>query len=185
MWAALRDGAGLADVLTDFYTRVYADPRLSPFFKFTTMRRAVEKQYSFLKEIFTGEECYFGDRPYNAHHWMVVSDELFDYRESLMGDCLLRYGLPDHLIRRFRAVDEMFRKQIVKATPKPRKLRGIDLPLEGFSDVTISAGTLCDGCERPIDAGQKARYHVRTGQAYCPACSVDKEDAVPDGSSWE
>jgi len=175
MWAALRDGAGLTEMLTDFYTCVYADPRLSLFFRFTTMRRAIEKQYSFLREIFTGEECYFGDRPYNAHHWMVISDELFDYRESLMEGCLRRCGIPDHLIRRFRAVDEMFRKQIVKAAPKPRKLRGIDLPLEGLSDVTISAGTLCDGCGEPIDAGQEARYHLRTGQTYCLRCSVGKE----------
>jgi truncated hemoglobin YjbI len=172
MWAAFRDGVGLTEVLTDFYSRVYADDRLAPFFRFTTMRRAIEKQYSFLKEIFTGEECYFGDRPYNAHHWMVIGDELFDHRETLMEDCLRRYGLPEQLIRRFRTVDEVFRKQIVKAAPKARKLRGVDLPFQGLSAVQLEVGTVCDGCREPLDAGRPARYHVRTGETYCLRCSA-------------
>ena len=178
IWAALAEGAGLRDVLTDFYTRVYSDPRLSPFFRFATRARAIEKQYSFLREIFTGEECYFGHRPLNAHHWMVISDELFDYREALMEDCLARYGLPPHLIRRFRAVDEVFRKQIVKDAPRPLRLRGEDLPLEGFSDVEIAGGTICDECQGPIEAGQSARYHVRTGHTYCGRCSPAVEAAA-------
>jgi truncated hemoglobin YjbI len=170
MWAALGHGDGLRRILEDFYSRVYADPRLSPFFRFITKGRAIEKQFSFLKEIFTGEECYFGDRPFNAHHWMVISDELFEHRESLMEDCLRRYGLPEALVKKFRTVDEVFRRQIVKSAPKPRKLRGEDLPLEGFNDVEIAGGSLCDGCRAPMDAGVRARYHVRTGQTYCLAC---------------
>ncbi len=170
MWAALEQGAGLTRILEDFYTHVYADARLSPFFRSTTKQRAIEKQFSFLKEIFTGEECYFGDRPYNAHHWMVISDELFDYRESLMESCLRRYGLPEPLVSRFRAAEEVFRKQIVKSAPRPRKLRGVALPLEGFNEVEIAGGTLCDGCQAPIAAGERARYHVRTGETYCFTC---------------
>lgn len=175
MWAAFEGGAGLSRVLADFYDRVFADERLAPFFRFTTRRRAIEKQYAFLREIFTGEEGYFGDRPYNAHHWMVVSDELFDYREQLMEACLRRAGLAEHLIERFRRVDEVFRKQIVKGAAKPRKLRGESLPLEGFESVTLSSGTLCDGCQDPLDAGREARYHVRTGRTFCPGCAALEE----------
>ena len=36
MWAALDQGEKLTQILTDFYTRVFADPRLSPFFEGVT-----------------------------------------------------------------------------------------------------------------------------------------------------
>jgi truncated hemoglobin YjbI len=179
MWAAFGGGSGLTRVLTDFYDRVFVDERLAPFFRFTTKRRAIEKQYSFLQEIFTGEECYFGDRPYNAHHWMVISAELFDHREELMAACLRREGLPEHLVERFRRVDEIFRRQIVKSEAKPRKLRGESLPLEGFESLTLSCGALCDGCGQPVDAGTEVRYHVRTGRTFCPACSAAEEGVLP------
>ncbi len=178
MWAALGQGVGLRQVLEDFYGRVYADPRLAPFFRHTTRERAIDKQFSFLREIFTGEECYFGDRPYNAHHWMVVSDELFDHREELMAECLSRHGLAAELVARFRRVDEVFRKQIVKAAAKPRKLRGEELPLDGFGDVEIALGTLCDGCQGEIPAGARARYHLRTGHTYCSPCATREEAAL-------
>lgn len=178
LWAALRNGDGLREVLEDFYTRVYADPRLGPFFRFATRERAIDKQFAFLKELLTGEECYFGDRPYNAHHWMVISDELFDYREQLMADCLRRHGLDDAQVARFRRIDEVFRKQIVKSEPKPKKLRGEAMPLTGFGDVVIAGGTLCDGCGQALDDGSVARYHLRTGQTYGLACC---EGAEPRG----
>ena len=49
-----------------------------------TLTRSIEKQYSFLKACITGEKCYFGNRPRNAHHWMIIDDALFDYRQALM-----------------------------------------------------------------------------------------------------
>jgi truncated hemoglobin YjbI len=180
MWAAFEGGPGLTRALTDFYDQVYADPRLAPFFRFTTKQRAIEKQFSFLKEIFTGEECYFGDRPFNAHHWMVISDDLFDYRERLMESSLRRYGLPEALIARFRRVDEVFRKQIVKASPKARRIRGEEVPFDGLEDVTLAVGSLCDGCGRPLPSGGPARYHVRTGQTYCLPCASVRESGRPE-----
>lgn len=178
MWLALRQGEGLTEVLTDFYERVFADPRLAPFFASTTRTRAIEKQYAFLREILTGEEGYFGDRPYNAHHWMVISDELFDYREDLMESCLRRHGLEERFILQFRAIDEVFRKQIVKSEPKPKKLRGEDLPLEGYGTIVVEIGTLCDDCQEAINAGDSVRYHLRTGQTFCPRCSSARETAA-------
>ena len=174
MWAALKEGRGLTEILTDFYTRVYADPRLAPFFEGVTRQRAIEKQYLFLRSIFTGERIYFGDRPRKAHHWMVISDELFDHREALMESCLRRYGLCGNLIRKWRAVEETFRRAIVKAAPIPRKIAGITLPLDGYEEIELGVGTLCDGCDAELRKGDIGRYHVRTGKTYCGAC-------IPDG----
>ncbi|HKK05063.1 MAG TPA: 2Fe-2S iron-sulfur cluster-binding protein [Gammaproteobacteria bacterium] len=174
LWAALDDGRLLLEILRDFYSRVYADPRLSPFFHGVTMQRPIEKQYLFLKQVFSGEPVYFGDRPRNAHHWMVISDDLFDYREELMMTCVREHGLPENLVRRWRAIEEIYRPDIVKSAPWTRRIGDIELPVEGFGEECLSAATICDGCQAEIDAGETVRYHLRLGTTYCRACSGDK-----------
>lgn len=177
MWAALKDGELLSEILDDFYTQVYADPQLSPFFKDATKQRAVDKQYLFLKGIFTGIKCYFGERPRNAHHWMVISDELFDYREKLMEETLRKHHLSEDLIQQWRAVEEIYRKQIVKDKAFGKKVGGIEIPAEGYAEDTLTVGSMCDICQAELAAGTKISYHVRTGKVYCPACKTE----IPSG----
>ncbi len=171
LWSAFERGAGLRAVLVDFYDRVYLDPRLSPFFVNTTKDWAIDHQYAFLRQILTGEDVYFGDRPRNAHHWMVISNELFDYREALMESVLRAHGLPEPLIRDFRAIDESFRANIVKSKPFPRKRGGVALPLDGWRKEHMSAGALCDRCGGVIEIGAAGWYHLRTGEVRCAACA--------------
>lgn len=173
LWAALDQGRTMRRILEDFYAQVYADPRLAGFFAGTTIERAIEKQYSFLMEIFTGERVYFGERPRNAHHWMVISEELFDYREAVMERTLRRYGLRDEHVAAWRAAEEVFRKQIVKSSPVPKKIRGVELPLDGYREEVLSVGSMCDACEAELPAGVTAQYHVRTGRTCCARCAPD------------
>lgn len=173
MWQALEHGRKLVDILTDFYTRVYADRTLSEFFEGVTKQRAIEKQYSFLRSIFTGERCYFGEHPKNAHHWMVISDALFDYREALMERCLLDAELPAPLIKRWRAMEEIFRKSIVKSEPHPKRIAGVDRPIDGYGKLQLDVSTLCDGCATEIPEQTYVAYHRRTGKVYCYACNTD------------
>lgn len=181
MWTALHDGELLRAILDDFYARVYDDPRLSSFFHGVTRQRAIEKQYLFLRQQFTGEKVYFGDRPRNVHHWMVVSDELFDYRERLMEDCLRRHGLAEHLIERWLAFEESFRADIVKGEAWKRTVGGVEQPVEGFGEVVIGSATLCDSCGSEIAAGTTVRYHLRLGSVYCPSC-MERKAQAPDGT---
>jgi truncated hemoglobin YjbI len=117
LWAALGGGPLLRRILEAFYARVYADPRLAPFFARTTIEWAVDHQYAFLAQIFSGQKMFFGDRPRNAHHAMVISDELFDYREAVMMQVLEEHGLGAAQRDEWRAVEEAFRSHIVKAAP--------------------------------------------------------------------
>jgi truncated hemoglobin YjbI len=171
LWAALEEGAKLRVILEDFYTRVFADERLRPFFHGVTKDRVVDKQYGFLMEIFSGQHVYFGDRPRNAHHWMVISDELFDYRERLMEACMRDHGLADEHVGAWLAVHEVFRKQIVKAKAVPRRMAGVEMPLEGWAREALSSGGWCDGCQRVLEIGAVATYHRRTGATYCEGCT--------------
>ncbi len=170
LWEALERGPRLRHILTDFYSRVYADPRLAPFFVHTSIDWVIDHQFAFLAQAFGGQQLYFGDRPRNAHHWMVISDELFDYREALMETTLRDHGLRDEDIAHWRSFEERFRSHIVKSAPFPKKRRGIALPLDGFGTVTMDDGGICDGCQAIIDRGTSVEYHLRTGKAYCERC---------------
>lgn len=170
MWAALKEGEVMGAILTDFYTRVFDDPVLSPYFVGVTRQRLIEKVYSFMRQIFTGEKMYFGDRPRNAHSWMVIPDEVFDYREALMVECMRRQGLAEPYILRWRVIEESFRGDIVKAKPIPRVVAGVELPVDGFGETVLDVGALCDSCERVLDPGEHVRYHLRLGHIYCGDC---------------
>ena len=173
MWNALDDGKLLNKILEDFYKIIFEDDRLAPFFEGSTKQRAKEKQFLFMKAIFTGEKCYFGERPRNAHSWMVISNELFDYREKLMEDALRKHGLAENFIIQWRAVDEVYRKQIVKKEPITKKVDGVELPTEGYQFDIIESASLCDSCENEINLGEKISYHVRTGKTYCKSCTPE------------
>jgi truncated hemoglobin YjbI len=171
LWTALDEGRLLSEILGDFYGRVYQDPRLAPFFRNITLQRAIEKQFAFLREILTGEKLFFGERPANAHHWMVISDELFDYREELFMACVARAGIEAHWIERWRSLHEHYRRDLVKSAPRPKRMGSTELPLDGFGEEKMTVGTLCDVCGRAIEIGERVRYHLRLGETFCSDCS--------------
>jgi len=171
LWRALAEGTLLMEVLKDFYREVFADPWLGPFFKGVTRQRLVEKQFSFLRAVITGSRDYLGQRPRNAHHWMVVSDELFDYRLNIMRRHLQRHGLPEDMIARWHRFEEHYRTSVVKPAPRPRDVGGQLIDLEGFDEDVLDESTLCDGCGAPIERGTKVRYHRRLGNVMCPGCT--------------
>lgn len=172
LWAALEHGVKLRAILTDFYGRVYEDPRLAPFFHKVTKERAIDKQHAFLADIFAGRKEYFGLKPFNAHHWMVISDELFDYRERLIEGCMRSHGLPEHLVRRWCAVHELFRREIVKSTARGLFIDGVERHLEGFREEKLDVACVCDGCGGEMPEASLGRMHVRTGELFCLQCSA-------------
>jgi NAD(P)H-flavin reductase/ferredoxin/truncated hemoglobin YjbI len=176
LWQALDDGAKLRTVLEDFYRIVYDDPRLSPYFHNVTMDRAIAQQYTFLRDIFTGARDFLGVRPFNAHHWMIISDELFDYREALFESCLRRHGVSETHLRRWAALHELFRREIVKSKERGVIMGGKEYLHEGYSLETLAIGSLCDGCFQEMPEGTQGRMHRRTGKLFCMACNAT--DAV-------
>lgn len=172
LWAALGEGSVLSELLDKFYVRVYADARLEPFFHNVTQKRAAEKQYEFLRDLFVGSRTYFGEKPFNSHHWMVISDELFDYRERLFFDVVAEYNVPQHLVNRWAAIQELFRREIVKPSPRGIYRDGVEHVLEGYVSEEITVDTVCDGCMEEIHVGDQARMHTRTGELFCKNCDA-------------
>lgn len=171
LWAELGGVSRVRDILTDFYAEVYRDARLAPYFGAVTMVRAIEKQTSFLHQLMTGERVFFGDRPRNAHHWMVVGDALFDHRQALMVAVLRRHDLSEGQIARWTRFELHYRRDIVKQAPWPRRVGDSELPADGFGEEVLAEGSLCDHCGAAVDAGTRVRYHLRLGTISCPACA--------------
>ncbi|NOS98034.1 MAG: 2Fe-2S iron-sulfur cluster binding domain-containing protein [Methylotenera sp.] len=171
LWTALQEGKLLMVILKDFYGRVYQDPLLSPYFHGTTMLRSIEKVYSFMHQVCTGEHTYFGERPKNSHHWMVISDETFNYREALMMECHRRAGLSDEMSQRWMAIERHYKQDIIKDAPLPRSFGNTVLPLDGYGEMMIEVGSMCDGCGRVVEPGEHIRYHLRLGTLYCGQCN--------------
>lgn len=170
LWEALGHGKKLRAMLEDFYTEIYQDARLSPFFHNVTKERAVSKQYEFLADLFQGTKNYFGLKPFNAHHWMVISDDLFDYREAMFERHLRAHELPEEFIRRFLYTHELFRREIVKSQARGLFVDGVEQLKEGYDDETLMIDAVCDGCFEEMLAGSCGRMHRRTGQLYCENC---------------
>lgn len=171
MWEALHEGTLLRTILADFYAEVFEDPVLAPYFRSSRQEHLIGQVYSFMRDIFTGQRLYFGMQPRPAHHWMVISAEVFDHREKLMTACLERHGLAPHLIQRWRKLEEQYRHDVVKAKPWKLEIDGVQMPLDGYGEEVMTIGTLCDGCGEGIEAGERARYHLRLGLTYCAKCT--------------
>ena len=119
----------------------------------------------------SGRRDYFGLKPYNAHHWMVISDELFDYREAMFEQVLRDQGLTEPLIRRWEALHERFRAEIVKPVARGMIIDGAEQPLRNHEVEVMEIDSVCDGCGEEIAAGRRARYQHRLGTLHCEACA--------------
>ncbi len=170
LWDALEQGALLHRALDDFYHRVYADEWMSPFFAGIPRQRLLEKQYSFLRQAITGEKQYLGNRPYHAHHWMVISPELFLHRERMMLDCLRVQGLTEEWVQQLQQLEARYKGEIIKDHPIPRKVGDVEVPLDGFDSLVMGVDYFCDSCGSEIPKGATAHYHRRLGKLYCQKC---------------
>jgi len=171
LWAELGHGSVVRAVLQDFYTRVYADPVLAPFFRNVTQERVVGKQYAFLHDEMTGHRVdYFGDSMKNVHHWMVITEAVFEHRQRLMETVLREHQLTESQVARWMHFEERHRSDIVKDAPWPREFGGQVLPVDGYEEETLSCGAMCDHCGREIHPGEVVLYHVRLGTISCDRC---------------
>ncbi|KRI01029.1 2Fe-2S iron-sulfur cluster-binding protein [Curvibacter sp. PAE-UM] len=183
LWAELGDGRVVRQVLEAFYARVYEDERLRHFFEGVTLDRSIDKQFSFLKQCMTGEKVYMGDRPRNAHHWMIISNELFDYRQQLMEETLRSHGLSAEQIARWTRYEEVFRPDMVKSEPWPRRIGGVDVMREGFDEEDLLVDSVCDYCGEEILSGTRVLFHRRLGKIGCSGCASGLRAPSPAGTS--
>lgn len=170
LWQWLEQDNRLGAIINDFYQRIFNDDIMRPYFHNTTQQRSREKVYSFYKRLFSGEPCFFGDRPRNAHHWMVITHDIYDHRLTLLESTLRDHKVPEHLRTVWLEYEEYYRSDIVKDDPRGRQVGDTILPATGFGRETLTCGAICDSCGAIIEEGENVLYHLRTGQLYCGVC---------------
>lgn len=171
-YRAIGGDATVKQVLEVFYERVFADPLLGRFFVRTDKPTIRGKQFGFLKRCFTGEaDAYMGQRPRNAHHGMVISDEQFDHRAGLLRQVLVEVGLAPADVDRWMAVEEVFRRQIVKDRPWPLFYRGqATYWAEEAKEERLAVDSSCDSCGGEVAAG--GSLWLVGDSARCAACAA-------------
>lgn len=170
LWDVLNREGLLRAILKAFYHRVFRDALLAPFFTSVTESRLVDKQYNFLCQAITGEKVYFGERPRNAHHWMVITDAIFDHRTDILRGVLEEFSVDAETTEKLIQVEEYYRQDIVKERPWEKVLFGKAIPVEGYESLVMDEASLCDACEAIIEKGETVTYHVRTGKVSCQNC---------------
>lgn len=179
LWDELGGDSMVRAVLTTFYTKVYADPELRPFFERVTIDRIIGKQFAFLKESIQDQPVFLGEQPRNSHNWMVITDALFDHRQNLMLQAMREHGIPDDLIARWSRYEEQFRPDIVKYKPWLKRVGDLLVDTEQYETCLLEEATVCDYCGDEIAANTMVRYHKRIGRLGCEACTAS---AAADGA---
>ncbi|PJK08382.1 hypothetical protein CO610_06515 [Lysobacteraceae bacterium NML95-0200] len=183
LWEALERGEKLSQILSHFYDMVYEDERLSPYFHGIPKEFVAQKVYEFFASLFGRETGFFGRNPYNTHHWMVISNDMFDHHEALLEKAIRAFDIPDPLIRRWMAINELFRSEIVKSAPRGMISAGVEQPVKTHEVSVLEMDTVCDGCGNEILAGQPVRYHHRVGTLHCARCAgIDVSSFSPSAT---
>jgi len=68
-------------------------------------------------------------------------------------------------------LSERYRREIVKTKAINRMIDDIELPSEGFGELTLDIGAICDGCQKILEPGDNVFYHLRLGSIYCNKCN--------------
>jgi len=171
LWRALQqNGDTLKGIIDEFYDAVFEDDLLSPYFQKSTKQRSKEKVYSFYKQLFSGEKCYFGDRPHNAHHWMIIPDDIYDHRLKLLQHFMNSHGLSKEQQALWLPYEEYYRQDIVKSQPLGRWIGNVYQPPGGLAYERLDEGTFCDTCAEFFDKGVTVLFETRTGKVYCNSC---------------
>ena len=97
-----------------FYDKVYAHPWLRPYFTDKPQKLLEDQQTDFLAMLMGGGYVYQGKTPKVAHQHMVITEELFDLRHSMLKESLEEEGVEEGMRREWLAVDSSLKDALVK-----------------------------------------------------------------------
>jgi len=106
-----------------FYDKVYAHPWLGKYFAHRTRGPLVSQQNDFMVQLMGGPKIYAGQATATVHGYMMITEELFDLRTELLSDAIKKEGLSDDLREEWLALNEAFKKVIVKSSVSECKLQ--------------------------------------------------------------
>jgi Truncated hemoglobins len=103
----------VAAVVDDFYDRVLADPKLSPFFANTDMKKLKAHQRSFVAAALGGPQEYRGKTMREAHAGLGLTAEHFDAVVAHLAESLRKNGVAEETIATIATALAPLKPQIV------------------------------------------------------------------------
>jgi len=107
-------------VVTSFYEKVLADPRLAPFFRNVSMSRLSAHQIDFFCAVLGGADLYRGRNMVAAHAGMDITDTHFDAVAGHLVATLTELGVPEAARAKVLGLVAPLRSQIVNNKSKLR-----------------------------------------------------------------
>ena len=101
----------------DFYARVFADARLTPFFTGTDLHRLKAHQRAFIAAAIGGPEVFAGKDRASAHARLGIWDADFDAVVGHLVGTLTELGVPEDMIEQIGGALAPLRDHIV-TTPR-------------------------------------------------------------------
>lgn len=115
-----------------FYEKVYEHPWLKQYFLAIPQQHIEDQQVDFMQKVLGGANRYVGKAPPIAHQHMFIPNELFDVRKQLLCEAFDETNAHPVLVDKWLALDESFRKILVKNDPSQCKPRFKTDPILNF-----------------------------------------------------
>lgn len=100
-----------------FYELIYEDPWLKDVFKIVDQEIITRQQTDFIVGALGGEKRYCGRNPKDAHPHIYVDEEMWQLREKYLKQAFAYHHTDQGLQEKWLAIDEAFKKAILKNAP--------------------------------------------------------------------
>ncbi len=131
-FAAMGGRESLIAINKVFYDKIYKHPWLKLYFEAIPQAHIEIQQVDFMQKVLGGENIYVGKSPSIAHDHMFITDELFEVRKQLLCEAFAETNAHPELIEKWLALDESFRRHIIKNSPEECKPRFKTDPILNF-----------------------------------------------------
>ncbi len=97
-----------------FYDAIYAHPWFSQIFEAGSQERLESQQTHFMAQSFGGQVGYNGRPPATAHPHIMITEEMFDLRSTMLSEAIEAAGVSAAKRLQWLKVDNAFRSKLVK-----------------------------------------------------------------------
>ena len=104
----------IAKVHKIFYDKIYAHLWIGKFFQGIDQKVIESQQNDFMGQNFGGPVYYLGKLPVATHKHMLITEELFELRKTLLLESLIEAKVSPEHIEKWLKVDGAFKNGIVK-----------------------------------------------------------------------
>lgn len=99
-----------------FYNKLFAHPWLKQFFVEHPQEIFEKQQTDFMAGLMGGPKVYAGKTPKMAHQNILITDEMFETRNSILSQSIKETGIADDIREEWLAADRTLKRALVKSS---------------------------------------------------------------------